>query len=368
MLLPGRMKKKEINMDDSSPTMGFLIGNREIGDDCPVFIVMEVAQAHDGSLGTAHAFIDVAAEAGVDAVKFQTHIAEAESTKREKFRVKFSYQDVTRFAYWKRMEFSENQWVTLADHARESGLIFLSSPFSLEAVELLDRIGMPAWKVGSGEVGNTLLIDEMIKTGKPILLSSGMSSWEELDKAVEMIQSAGVPLMVYQCTSRYPCKPEEVGLGLIKIMQDRYKIPVGLSDHSGTIYPGIAAVALGAASVEVHVTLSRYAFGPDVSASVTPEELKQMVEGIHMVEASLSLTLDKNELASQMGDMKKIFSRSVVTRKALSRGAVLSFENLTLKKPGGGIPPSGLASLIGRKVKHDIDRDTFISKEDLEDG
>ena len=361
------MKKNKINIDDPSSAMRFLIGDQEVGYGCPVFIVMEVAQAHDGSLGMAHAFIDVAAEAGVDAVKFQTHIAEAESTLEEPFRVKFSVQDKTRYDYWKRMEFTAEQWRGLADHVREKGLEFLSSPFSFEAVELLDQIGMPAWKVGSGEVGNTLLIDEMIKTGKPILLSSGMSSWEELDQAVEMIQSAGVPLMVYQCTSRYPCKPEDVGLGLIKIMQDRYKTPVGLSDHSGTIYPGIAAVALGAASVEVHITLSRYAFGPDVSASVTPEELKQMVKGIRMVEASLSSNLDKNELALKMGDLKTVFGRSVVTRKALSRGAVLSLENLILKKPGGGIPPSGLASLIGRKVKHDIDRDTFISKEDLED-
>jgi N-acetylneuraminate synthase len=355
-------------MNDSIPGINFKIGDRKVGDGCPVFIVMEVAQAHDGSLGVAHAFIDVAAEAGVDAVKFQTHIAEAESTKREKFRVQFSYQDSTRFAYWKRMEFTEDQWVTLADHARKSGLIFLSSPFSLEAIELLDRIGVPAWKVGSGEVGNTLLLDEMIKTGKPILLSSGMSSWEELDQAIETIKTADVPLMVYQCTSRYPCKPEDVGLGLIKIIQDRYRIPVGLSDHSGTIYPGIAAAALGAASVEVHITLSRYAFGPDVSASLTPEELKQMVEGIRMVETSLRSTHDKSELASQMRDMKKIFSRSVVTRVPIARGTVLSLENLTLKKPGGGIPPSGLARLVGRKVKRDLNMNTFISIEDLEDG
>lgn len=355
-------------MNDSIPGINFQIGDRKVGDGCPVFIVMEVAQAHDGSLGTAHSFIDVAAEARVDAVKFQTHIAEAESTARETFRVKFSHQDVTRFAYWKRIEFSEDQWVMLADHARESGLIFLSSPFSLEAVELLNRIGVPAWKVGSGEVGNTLLLEEMIKIGKPILLSSGMSSWKELDGAVDLIQSAGVPLMVYQCTSHYPCKPEDVGLGLIKTMQDRYRIPIGLSDHSGTIYPCIAAAALGAASVEVHIKLSRYAFGPDVSASVTPEELKQMVEGIRIVEESIRSTHDKDRMAEDMEEMKKLFGRSVVARGPITSGTVLSFENLTLKKPGGGIPPSGLASLIGRKAKRDLDMDTFISVEDLEDG
>ena len=339
-----------------------------MGDGCPVFIVMEVAQAHDGSLGTAHTFIDVAAEAGVDAVKFQTHIAEAESTRREMFRVKFSYQDATRFSYWKRMEFTEGQWRDLYDHANKKELIFFSSPFSLEAVELLERIGVPAWKVGSGEVENTLLLEEMIKTGKPILLSSGMSSWEELDRVVEMIKAADVPMMVYQCTSHYPCKPEDVGLGLIKIMRERYGAPVGLSDHSGTIYPGIAAVALGAASVEVHITLSPSAFGPDVPASLTPEELKQMVGGIRMVEASVRSIPDKDTIAEDMVEMKKIFGRSVVTRIPVSRGTILTMEHLTLKKPGGGIPPYGLASLIDRKVKRDLDMDTFISEEDLEDA
>src|SRR5215467_9214956 len=138
-------------------------------------IVAEVAQAHDGSLGTAHAFIDACARAGADAIKFQTHIAAAESSPGEPWRIKFSRQDASRYDYWKRMEFTEEQWAGLALHAKERGLIFLSSPFSSEAMDLLDRLGMEAWKVGSGEIGNTPLIQRMAKTGKPVLLSSVMS-------------------------------------------------------------------------------------------------------------------------------------------------------------------------------------------------
>src|SRR5690242_6804505 len=165
-------------------------------------IIAEVAQAHDGSLGMAHAFIDAAARAGADAVKFQTHIAAAESSPQEPWRVKFSYQDASRYDYWKRMEFTEAQWVGLEQHAREKGLVFLSSPFSMQAVELLARVGVPAWKVGAGEVSNLPMLERLAATGKPVILSSGMSPWEEMDRAVEAVRRN---CAVLQCTTSYPC-------------------------------------------------------------------------------------------------------------------------------------------------------------------
>ena len=207
-------------------------------------IIGEVGLAHDGSLGFAHAFVDEVARAGADAVKFQTHIAEAESTPAEPFRVAFSRKDATRYEYWKRLEFSEAEWRGLADHARDQGLLFLSSPFSREAVQMLTRVGMPMWKVGSGEVGNGPLLDAMAATGRPILLSSGMSDLAELDGSVERVRAAGVPLAVLQCTTAYPCPPERIGLNLLQVFRERYGCYVGLSDHSGTIYPSLAAAAL----------------------------------------------------------------------------------------------------------------------------
>src|ERR1700722_3675300 len=224
-------------------------------------IIGEVAQAHDGSLGAAHAYIDAIANAGADAVKFQTHIAAAESTPAEQWRVPFSFQDASRYDYWKRMEFTEEQWLGLRRHAEEKGLEFLSSPFSVEAAELLQRIGMRMWKVASGEVTNTRLFDYIIGTRLPLMLSSGMSTIEEIDAVVSRIQGANIPLAVLQCTSMYPCPPEKVGLNMIPYYRQRYGCAVGLSDHSGTIYPGLAAATLGIELLEVHAVLSRECFG-----------------------------------------------------------------------------------------------------------
>ncbi len=234
----------------------FKIGKHRVGEDSPCLVVGEVGQAHDGSLGTAHAYIDAIASAGAQAVKFQTHIARAESSTLEPFRVKFSLQDATRLDYWKRMEFTPEQWAGLAKHARESGLVFLSSPFSEEAVDMLEQIGMPAWKVASGEVNNPLLLERILATRSPILLSTGMSPLAEVDRIVDQVKAQGVSLAVFQCTSKYPSSPQDVGLNMIQVYKERYQLPVGLSDHSGKIFPGLAAVTLGAAILEVHVTLS----------------------------------------------------------------------------------------------------------------
>ncbi len=344
----------------------FVLGGKQIGDGQPCFVVAEVAQAHDGSLGAAHAFVDAVAWAGADAIKFQTHIAEAESTPRETFRVAFSRQDNTRFDYWKRTGFSEEQWQGLAAHAREKGLVFLSSPFSLEAVDWLERIEVPAWKVGSGEVGNTVLLNRLIQSGRPILLSSGMSGWAELDAAVALVRTAGLPLLVYQCASLYPCPPEAVGLPLMEVLRKRYQAPAGLSDHSGLPYFGIAAAALGAASVEVHVAMSRQSFGPDTSASLVPEDLVEMIRGIRAVEASMRVLPDKDRMEKEMTGLRTLFGRSVVAARDLAAGAVLAEGDLAVKKPGGGLPPSELPKLMGRRLLHALKRDECVMAEGME--
>lgn len=328
-------------------------------------IIGEVGLSHDGSLGLAHAFIDEVARGGADAVKFQTHIAAAESTPAEPFRVKFSRQDATRYEYWKRIEFSETQWKDLADHAREQGLMFLSSPFSREAVDLLVRVGMSMWKVGSGEVGTVPMLDAMIATGKPILLSSGMSDLAELDRAVDRVRRAGVPLAVLQCTTAYPCPPERIGLNMVPFFRDRYGCFVGLSDHSGTIYPGIAAATLGAEVVEVHVTMSRGMFGPDVPASVTMEELRQLVDGIRFVEKMRLNPVDKDAIARDMAPLRAIFNKSLVARQRLAAGTVLTESHLAMKKPGTGIPAERLPEILGRVLRRPLEVDEQLRPEDV---
>lgn len=344
-----------------------LISDRAVGAGQPCFIIAEVAQAHDGSLGTAHAFIDAVAQTGVDAIKFQTHIARAESTPAEPWRVKFSPLDETRFEYWRRMEFSEDQWLELRRHADRNGLMFLSSAFSVEAVELLQRVGMPAWKVASGELDNPIFLDRIAQTGLPALLSSGMSSLEELDRAVALFRKHNVPLAVFQCTTAYPCPAEKVGLEMIGQLRDRYGCPIGLSDHSGTIYPGLAAATLGANLLEVHVTLSREMFGPDVCASVTTAELKQLVEGVRFIEKSLAAPLDKDALAAEMAPLRKTFGKSVVFRVDLPEGTVLGRHHLTVKKPGSGLPAARFESLLGRRLRQDVTADQQISDEIIAD-
>lgn len=340
-------------------------------DSTPIFspdrcwIIGEIAQAHDGSLGLAYAMVDAIAAAGADAVKFQTHIASAESTAAEPWRVAFARQDATRFDYWRRMEFTEDQWRGLRSHAKDKGLAFVSSPFSITAADLLGRVGVDAWKIPSGETGNHLLLDRIASLGGPVLVSTGMSPLAEVDAAVERLEAAGVPLAVLQCTTAYPCPPERIGLNLLPLFRERYGCPVGLSDHSGTIFSGLAAAAIGIEVLEVHVTLSRDMPGPDVVASVTPAELRELVSGIRFIERMKTHPVDKDEMATEMLPLRRIFTQSVVVVRDLPKGSVLTAADLTTKKPGTGIPGARLPEVIGRRLERDVEADTLLTEEML---
>ena len=345
------------------------IGDRRVGRGCKPLVIAEVAQAHDGSLGAAHAFIDVAAECGADAIKFQTHIADAESTLDEQFRVRFSFEDETRYGYWQRMEFTAEQWAGLARHAREKGLLFLSSAFSLEAVELLRKLDMPAWKVASGEIRNTELLDAMADTGQPLLLSSGMSSLDDLDEAMDYLggKVSRLQLGIFQCTTRYPTPYEEVGLNVLEEMKARYGVPVGLSDHSGNSLPSIAAMTLGASMVEVHIAFHEGQFGPDTVASLTPSKLLEVCEARDAIHAMLSNPVDKSEMARQLSPVSRLFGRSLALKRDQPAGTVIAKEMLTLKKPGSGMPHDAAGSLLGRRLKHDKQANRLLHEDDFED-
>lgn len=332
--------------------------------DGKCLIVAEVAQAHDGSLGTAHAFIDAAADAGVDAVKFQTHLAEAESTPAEPWRVRFSTQDATRYDYWKRMEFSPEQWKELREHAAKAGLLFSSSPFSGAAVTLLDEIDVDFFKVASGEITNPALLDAIAETRRPVVLSTGMSPWEEIDAAVDRLRDR-MPLAVLQCTSEYPCPPERVGLNVIEELRERYRLPVGLSDHSGTIFPGLAAATASIAVLEIHLTLSRRMFGPDVPASVTTEELATLVEGVRFIERAAANPVHKDHLVDGFTQLRNSFMRSPVTARPLEAGHRLTEADIALKKPGTGLPPDALPQLVGRMLARALPTDHQLNMDDL---
>jgi N-acetylneuraminate synthase len=326
--------------------------------------VAEIAQAHDGSLGMAHAFISAAASSGADAVKFQTHLAEHESTRAEPWRVQFSVQDATRYDYWRRMEFTEEQWMGLKRHAEEVGLLFLSSPFSMAAMDLLERVGVAAWKVPSGEVGNIPMLRRMAKSNLPVMVSSGMSDVAEIDQAVAILVNKEVCLL--QCSTTYPTRPEHVGLNVLQLFRERYPgIAVGLSDHSATIYPALAAVILEAQVVEVHLTLSKTMYGPDVTSSLTPNELKQLVEGTRFVDTMRRSPVDKFSLGKDQEEMRHIFTKSAVAARDLVAGETIEETDIALKKPGGGISPSEYHALVGRQLARPVKLDEQFTWDDV---
>lgn len=332
-----------------------------------VFIIAEIGQAHDGSLGILHSYIDAIATTGVDAIKFQTHIAEAESSSAEPFRVNFSYEDATRYDYWERMSFTKEQWDGIKEHCEKVGLEFMSSPFSQAAVDLLEELDVKRYKIGSGEVNNFLMLEKIAKTGKPIILSSGMSSFAELDLAVNFLKPFGNDLTVLQCTTSYPTPPERVGLNVITELKQRYPdLKIGLSEHTSKIYTGIAAATLGAEVLEFHAVFDRRIFGPDAKSSLTIDEIKDMVEGVRFVETMQAHPIDKSD-NSAYADLKKIFEKTLAVNKDLPKGAVLRFEDLEAKKPAEmGISAGEFRGVIGKRLKMDKEKYSFLRLEDLE--
>ena len=343
----------------------FSIGSRLVGPSAPCLIIAEVGLAHEGSLGFAHSFIEAAFHAGADAIKFQTHIADAESTPSEEFRVKIFPQDATRYDYWNRTSFTKEQWIQLKDHAESLGLIFLSSPFSIQAVQLLREIDIKCWKIGSGETNNLLMLEEIAFGNEPVLLSSGMSYLDEITQSVTYLHNHHVPVMLMQCTSSYPCPPEKYGLDMITKYGAEFNIPIGYSDHSGEVAPGIAAVALGASAIEVHVTWSKSCFGPDVKASLTFPELTNLVHGVRLIETALSSPVDKNLLADSMSDMRHLFTKGLVANSNLSKGTSIQRSHLDARKPCIGIPVSQYSKILGKTLRRTIKSGQPINWDDI---
>lgn len=330
-----------------------------------MLIIAEIAQAHDGSLGMVHAYIDAVAKTGCNAIKFQTHIAVAESSIHEPFRVKFSKQDNTRMEYWERMEFSLEQWKEIKSHCDEVGLEFMSSPFSNTAVDLLEEVGVKRYKVGSGEVNNFVLLQKIAQTGKPVILSSGMSSFEELDATVQFLRDRNVDFSILQCTTSYPTSPEQYGLNVIRELKERYDVPIGFSDHSAGIEGCIAATSLGAEILEFHVVFDKEMFGPDAKSSLTMEETKTVVQAVTNISIALNNPINKND-NTQFSKLKSIFEKSLAVNKSLPKGHVITFSDLETKKPKGfGILASEYERVIGKSITKDLNQWDFLNYEDF---
>jgi N,N'-diacetyllegionaminate synthase len=263
-----------------------------------VEIIAEVGLAHDGSLSQAHAYVDACAKAGVDAVKFQCHLGDPCTEWRTA--PPWMPQDMSRQAYWERTTFAEHQWNGLCDHCAYAGVEFLCSPFSVAAVARLDPL-VKRWKVPSGRIADMALLEAIGKTGKPVLLSTGMGKTQEIYSAESLLLKHGCTVDILQCTSEYPCVPRRIGLGEISS-----ECWAGLSDHSGTIYPGLAAAALGCKVLEVHVCFSKDQGGFDTEASITTADLAELVRGVRFIEKAMQ-PVDKDAMAEQLAETRRVF-------------------------------------------------------------
>jgi N-acetylneuraminate synthase len=327
-----------------------------------VMVIAEVGSVHDGSFGNALKLIEAAAGCGVDAVKFQTHIPEAETQPDAPMPPYFKGEP--RYEYFKRTGFSFDQWMEIKECCDQNGVTFLSSPFSEEAVQLLEKVGVTRYKIPSGEVTNLPMLEVIARTGKPVLLSSGMSSWEELDRAVAVIREHHNQLTVMQCTTAYPCPYESVGLNVMLEMAERYHLPVGLSDHTLTNYASFAAVSLGASVIEKHFTFSRQMYGSDAAHSLEPGELKDLVDGIRAIEIVLRSKVDKADVQPFQG-MKDIFEKSLVAVQDIPTGSRLSRDLVGIKKPGTGISAARLGEFLGRRLRRDVKSGQMFAEEDF---
>lgn len=346
----------------------FNIADKTIGNGEKPYLIAEIAQAHDGSLGYAHSFIDLAKECGADAVKFQTHIAREETTREEEFRVKIFPQDKTRYEYWQRMEFEPDEWQGLVNHAKEIGITFLSSAFSFEAVDLLEKIGMPAWKIASGEVLNFPLLEHMCNTEKPILLSSGMSSMAEIDESVAFLKSQNVDIGLFQCTTKYPTPLEDTGLNVMEDFIKKYDFPIGLSDHSSNPYVPIIAMGRGATMIEVHLCLHERQFGPDTSSSLTPDKFKMLRAGCDTAFEVLNSRVEKDIMSDDLSNVRSLFQKSLALKEDQKEGTVITSDMIILKKPGHGLKQSEISKVVGKTLIHDVPHDRLLKIEDLKDS
>lgn len=330
-----------------------------------VFIIAEVGNLHNGSFALAKRFIRKAAECGADAVKFQTHIFDAESLPDAPNPPYFKKE--SRKAYFERTAFTAGEWRALRRFAEKKCTIeFMSSVFSIEAARLMQKIGIKRYKIPSGEATNLPLLEVLAKTRKPVLLSSGMSSWKELDNAVSTLKRNGCKdLTILQSASIYPCPPEKVGLNILREARERFHLPVGLSDHTLGFCASVAAVVLGAKVIEKHFTLSKDLYGSDAKHSLDPAQFKQFVREIRGVERMLSSRINKDEIARELAEMKIIFEKSIVARRRIKENTMITLNLLAFKKPGDGIRADRYKSILGKKAKADISRNAKFKKEML---
>ena len=338
-----------------------VIGSRVLGQG-PTFIVAEAGVNHNGELDLALRLVDAAAAAGADAVKFQTFRTDAlvsAAAPKARYQQETTGSAESQSAMLAKLELSPAAHERLRDHATRRGIVFFSTPFDEASADVLDRLGVALFKVPSGEVTNVPLLRHLAAKGKPILLSTGMCTLEEVATALDTIAGAGdPPVAVLHCVSAYPAPAEETNLRAMDTLRARFGRPVGLSDHTLGVEIALAAVARGAAVLEKHVTLDRTLPGPDHRASLEPDELARLVRGARLIEAALG-DGDKRPMPSEI-DTRAVARRSVVASRALPAGHRVTRADVAVKRPGTGIPPAELERVVGRTLTRALAADELL--------
>jgi len=345
------------------------ITGKKIGKNCPIFLIAEAGVNHNGSMIIAKKLIDIAGEAKVDAVKFQTFKTEdliLKSTPKASYQKKDVNDKEDFFEMIKRYELTKNQFEDIRDYCIKKDLIFLSTPFDESSVNLLEELKVPAYKVGSGDMNNFPLLKLICLKKKPILLSTGMANFEEVAASVNFLKSNGIEeIVLFQCTTNYPADYEEINLNVIDTFKKEFpEILLGFSDHAIGIETSIGAAAKGVRVIEKHFTLDKEMIGPDHKASLNPNELKNWVQSIRNLEKSLG-SFKKKPTKKEL-EIAKIVRKSIVTLKNIKRGDVLNGENIGIKRPGIGTSPVDFEKFIGKKINRDVRIDSFIYWEDIE--
>ena len=343
------------------------IGNRLLGEGEPTFIVAEVGVNHNGSIDMAKKLLDAANDAGADAVKIQAFKTEKIVTK---YAEKTSYQKETtglkksQYNMLKKIELRDKEIEELYRYAKGKSVVFLSSVFDKESVDLLNKLRVPAFKIASGEITNFPLLQYIAEKKKPIILSTGMSTLGEIEEALEVIRKKGVEdIVLLHCVTSYPAKTEEANLRVIKVWQNSFGLPIGFSDHTLGIAIPIAAVALGAVLIEKHFTLDKTLPGPDHRASLEPDEFKNMVKAIRDVEKAVGD--GEKKLTEEEERIKKVVRRSIIAKVNIPKGKIITEDMLDFKRPGIGLEPRYLNKVIGMKAKKNIKADELVTFDKL---
>jgi len=342
-----------------------LIQDRPVGEGHPCLVIAEAGVNHGGDLDQARRLVDAAVQAGADAVKFQTFKAERLVVAGAP---KASYQERvpgTAFEMLRALELDEPAHRALLAHCRDRGILFLSSPFEEASADLLERLGLPAFKLPSGELTNLPFLAHVAWKGRPVLLSTGMATLGEVERAMAALAPLGRDRVVLlHCVSSYPARPEDANLRAMATLARTFHVPVGFSDHTPGLEVSLAAVALGAAVLEKHLTLDRTLPGPDQSWSLEPGEFRALVAALRTVESALGH--GRKEPAPCEREVAQAARKSVFAARDLARGTVLEFGHLAIKRPGTGLPPEGLALLLGRTLRRDLPGDAPVGLEDVE--